>query len=84
MERMINNITPADRWVSTDKGQPRDPGMYLVVKRNWLGKLAVQGARWNGEDWLTPEKRIEITPRVIFYMPLPEPPKEGDVENEAD
>ena len=77
MERIINNVAPADRWVSTDKGQPKDPGMYLVVKQDWLGKLSILEARWNGEDWLTPEKRREITPRVIFYMPLPEPPKMG-------
>lgn len=75
MERMINNVAPANRWVSTDKGQPNDPGMYLVVKQDWLGQLSVLEARWNGEDWLTPEKGREITPRVIFYISLPEPPK---------
>ena len=82
MERIINNVAPADRWVSTDKGQPKDHGMYLVVKQDWLGKLSILETRWNGEDWLTPEKRREITPRVIFYMPLPEPPKmDGGAED---
>lgn len=81
MERIINNVAPADRWVSTDKGQPKDPGMYLVVKQDWLGELSILEARWNGEDWLTVEKRWEITPRVIYWMPLPEPPKmEGGKE----
>ena len=86
--RLIKNLPAADvepvrRWISTDERQPEKRGRYLVVEQNWLNKLNVQEAKWNGEDWLTVEKKREITPRVIYWMPLPEPPEmDGGVENE--
>ena len=67
------DVEPVNRWISTD--QPEKRGRYLVVEQNWLNKLNVQEAKWNGEDWLTVEKKREITPRVIYWMPLPEPPE---------
>ena len=87
-DRIIDLLTAADvepvkRWISTDERQPEKRGRYLVVEQNWLNKLNVQEAKWNGEDWLTVEKKREITPRVIYWMPLPEPPEmDGGVENE--
>lgn len=69
------DVEPVKRWISTDERQPEKRGRYLVVEQNWLNKLNVQEAKWNGEDWLTVEKKREITPRVIYWMPLPEPPE---------
>lgn len=79
------DVEPVRRWISTDERQPEKRGRYLVVEQNWLNKLNVQEAKWNGEDWLTVEKKREITPRVIYWMPLPEPPEmDGGAENAAD
>ena len=56
---------------------PKEKGCYIVTVNHWLdGKPVVREAYWNGCDWLSCEKKQEITPRVTHWMHLPKLPKE--------
>ena len=56
---------------------PKEKGCYFVTVKHWLdGNPVAREAYWNGADWLSCEKKQEITPRVTHWMPMPEPPKE--------
>lgn len=71
------------RWIPCSERMPKEKGYYLVVVKHWVdGKSVTREAYWNGVDWLSCEKRNEITPRVIHWMLLPEPPEEKTA-NEA-
>lgn len=66
-------------WQPVLAGNPERKGCYLVTVRHWIdGAPVVREAFWNGVDWLSCERRHEITPRVTAWMPLPEAPEEGD------
>lgn len=69
-------------WKPVFDGGPEREGCYLVTVRHWLdGAPVAREAFWNGVDWLSCERRHEITPRVTHWMPLPEAaeaPEEGD------
>ena len=70
------------RWQPVSTGNPERKGCYLVTVHHWLdGAPVVREAFWNGVDWLSCERRREITPRVTHWMPLPEAPEgmEGNV-----
>lgn len=65
-------------WHPVLAGNPEREGCYVVAVHHWLdGKPVAREAFWNGADWLSCERRHEITPRVTHWMPLPEAPKEG-------
>lgn len=65
-------------WIPCSERLPEERDCYLVAVKHWYdGKPATREAFWNGADWLSCEKRMEITPRVTHWMPLPELPKEG-------
>lgn len=67
------------QWQPVLAGNPERAGCYLVAVHNWFdGKPVVREAFWNGADWLSCDRRHEITPRVTHWMPLPEAPEEGD------
>ena len=73
------------RWTPISGGNPKEKGCYLTTVKHWVdGKPVVREAYWNGTDWLSCDKRREITPRVTQWMPLPEPPEEGGNKNAAD
>lgn len=56
---------------------PKEKGCYIVTVNHWFdGKPVVREAYWNGVDWLSCEKRQEITQRVTHWMPMPEVTKE--------
>lgn len=56
---------------------PKEKGCYFVTVKHWLdGNPVAREAYWNGADWLSCEKRQEITPRVTHWIHMPEPPKE--------
>ena len=66
------------KWIPVSE-PPKEIGYYLVTVKHWLdGRPVTQEAHWNTADWLTCEDHYEITPRVTHWMPLPEPPKEGE------
>lgn len=66
-------------WQPVLAGNPERKSCYLVTVRHWIdGAPVVREAFWNGVDWLSCERRHEITPRVTAWMPLPEAPEEGD------
>ena len=65
------------RWSPVDES-PKGKGCYIVAVNHWLdGNPVTREAYWNGCDWLSCDKKRELTPRVTHWMPLPEPPKEG-------
>nr|DAP60156.1 MAG TPA: Protein of unknown function (DUF551) [Caudoviricetes sp.] len=65
-------------WQPVLAGGPEREGCYLVSVRHWLdGAPVVREAFWNGVDWLSCERRHEITPRVTHWMALPAVPEEG-------
>lgn len=66
-------------WKTVLEGNPKEKGCYLVTVKHWFdGKPVAREAFWNGTDWLSCEKRREITPRVTHWTPLPEVPEEGE------
>lgn len=66
------------RWQPVSMGNPERKGCYLVTVHHWLdGAPVAREAFWNGVDWLSCERRHEITPRVTHGMPLPEAPEGG-------
>ena len=73
-EKQLNQL-----WKPVFAGNPERKGCYLVTVNHWLdGTPVVREAFWNGVDWLSCERRHEITPRVTHWMPLPEAPEEGE------
>lgn len=67
------------RWQPVFGGGPKREGCYLVTVRHWLdGAPVAREAFWNGVDWLSCERRHEITPRVTHWMLLPKAAEEGE------
>lgn len=61
------------RWQPVSTGNPERKGCYLVTVHHWLdGAPVAREAFWNGVDWLSCERRHEITPRVTHWVPLPD------------
>ena len=55
------------KWIPVSE-PPKERGCYLISVKHWLdGKLSCY---WKKGD------RVELTPRVTHWTPLPEPPKE--------
>ena len=70
-EKQLNQL-----WKPVFAGNPERKGCYLVTVNHWLdGTPVVREAFWNGADWLSCERRHEITPRVTHWMPLPGAPE---------
>ena len=71
---MANGVT-VQEWISVTDS-PKGKGCYIVAVHHWLdGKPVTREAYWNGCDWLSCDKKRELTPRVTHWMPLPQPPK---------
>ena len=81
--RMGMEALERSRWIPVGEKMPEERGFYLVAVKHWCdGKPVTREAFWNGADWLSCEKRVEITPRVTHWMPLPEPPEmDGGADN---
>ena len=74
--RMGMEALERSRWIPVGEKMPEEMGCYLVAVKHWRdGKPVTRVAIWNGADWLSYEKKVEITPRVTHWMPLPEPPE---------
>lgn len=72
-----NNVP--SKWIPISE-PPKERGCYFISVKHWLdGKPVTREAFWNGADWLScywkKGDRVELTPRVTHWMPLPEPPK---------
>ena len=78
---LIENGVTVQEWISASE-PPEEKGCYLVSVKHWLdGKPVTREAFWNGADWLScywgKGDRVELTPRVTHWMPLP-PPQKGE------
>lgn len=75
IEQLIDEnaaLREKQRWQPVLTGNPERKACYLVTVLHWLDGLPVaREAFWNGVDWLSCERRHEITPRVTHWMPLP-------------
>lgn len=64
------------RWIPFSD-PPKEKGCYIVTVKHWYdGNPVVREAYWNGADWLSCERKLEITPRVTHWMHMPEPQKD--------
>lgn len=81
--RMGMEALERTRWTPVSEKMPEERGCYLVAVKHWCdGKPVTREAYWNGADWLSCEKMVEITPRVTHWMPLPKPPEmDGGTDN---
>lgn len=74
-----------EKWISVSEKLPDPEDMknigVLVCKKSWItGRPnVIQVARWNGSKWVSNWKEIDM---VTHWMPLPELPKERNVEND--
>ena len=74
-ENLLENGVTVQEWISVNEN-PKWKGCYIVVVNHWVdGKPVAREAYWNGCDWLSCDKKLELTPRVTHWMPLPQPPK---------
>ena len=65
-----------NKWIPVSD-PPNKAGCYLVTVKHWVtGEPVTREAFWNTTDWLSCERRHEITPRVTHWMPMPKPAKE--------
>lgn len=79
--RMGMEALERTRWIPCSERLPEERDCYIVAVKHWCdGKPVTREAFWNGADWLSCEKKVEITPRVTHWQPLPEPPKEENDE----
>ena len=68
------DIYVGDKWTPTAERQPEVAGCYYVTVRHWLdGEPVTREAYWNGVDWLSCERRHELTPRVTHWRLMPDP-----------
>ena len=74
-DTLLDNGVTVQEWIPVNEN-PKWKGCYIVVVNHWVdGKPVAREAYWNGCDWLSCDKKLELTPRVTHWMPLPEPPK---------
>lgn len=74
-QKRIAELETQNRWIPVTE-PPKERGCYIVTVQHWVdGKPVSREAYWNGADWLSCDKRHELTPRVTHWMPLPVPPK---------
>ena len=75
VDHLISNGVTVQEWIPVNEN-PKWKGCYIVVVNHWVdGKPVAREAYWNGYDWLSCDKKLELTPRVTHWMPLPPPPK---------
>lgn len=70
----VADIYVANNWVPVTERPPEERGCYFVTVRHWHdGEPVTREAYWNGVDWLSCERRHEITPRVTHWRLMPDP-----------
>ena len=74
-DNLLENGVTVREWIPVTEN-PKRNGCYIVVVNHWVdGKPVAREAYWNGCDWLSCDKKRELTPRVTNWMPMPQPPK---------
>lgn len=82
---LVREALERTRWIPCSERLPEESGCYLVAVKDWYdGKPITREAVWNGAGWISCEMwiRMEITPRVTHWQPLPEPPEEKQNEDD--
>lgn len=77
------DVEPVRRWIPCRKTLPNTRERVLATDGVFVGEMCInkrgQWQRYNIANY-----EILMSLDILAWMPLPEPPKEGDVENEAD
>lgn len=69
------DVQLADRWISFKDKQPQEGGFYLTYYAEHI-----HVSQWfASKNWYN-EHGGNVTNMVEYWQPLPEPPKDGDVE----
>ena len=81
------NVQPVDRWISIEERLPIECGPVLCYARSTTGEgnFRILGALRNGEFWFLQVDGTQLSfpnlcLEVTHWMPLPEPPKDGDTQ----
>lgn len=90
-QRLVEANETSPRWISVRERMPEPDQDVLLIAHGWKGQLQYIGRLRHMEaetSWLTGITSMESewsiegwsylkTPFVTYWMPLPEPPKEG-------
>ena len=81
------DVQPVDRWISIEERLPIECGPVLCYARSTTGEgnFRILGALRNGEFWFLQVDGTQLSfpnlcLEVTLWMPLPEPPKDGDTQ----
>lgn len=67
------DVQPVDRWISVDEALPIYDGLVLAVDKNNTIRLGI----YTDLGW-TSQFGNPMVAHITHWMPLPEPPKDGD------
>lgn len=81
----VADVQPANQWISVEDKLPIEQGLVLCNARSTTGEgnYRILGALRNGEFWFLQVDGTQLSfpclyLKVTHWMPLPEPPKDGD------
>lgn len=80
-EKDMRVIANNPRWIPVDDELPKKAGEYLVFACDRFKNLGrehyIELCYWYGETWIM-RPYMEGFAKITHWMPLPEPPKEGN------
>ena len=77
------DVEPVKRWIPCSERLPEDLSRCLVCRYDYVTKTRFVDILWfESGIWWDGSHGGDYA--VTHWQPLPEPPKEGDVENAAD
>lgn len=81
--RMGMEALEQSRWIPCSKALPNTRERVLATDGVFVGEMCInKRGQWERYNVTNYETLMSLD--ILAWMPLPEPPKEGDVENEAD
>lgn len=75
LEAKFAGIQSVNQWINVKDRLPDEDGWYLVCKHN-----RVRVAEWCKDCWYNESDFPIDDCAITYWQPLPEPPKDGDVE----
>ena len=74
------DVQPVNRWISVEDRLPEKDGYYLVITQGIHNSVIDIAGFWRCAEWVQKEFRENYWnkyDKVLYWQPLPEPPKEG-------